>query len=105
MLLQWFLFNWKHYAKNEYTFNDTQSFFQELSTFIPLEEDKKDVSYYAESLFINITVTSRVLSPPPEKLTSPPSPSPPNREHCHPKIKHSMELNPKKFLDTKVINT
>ena len=46
----------KHLCTNEYTINDTESFFQELSTLPPFEEDEGDVSYDVESPLTNIQV-------------------------------------------------
>ena len=43
-------------CKNEYSLNNIQKFPNMLSSVLPLQDEEEDVSYDAESLFINIPI-------------------------------------------------
>ena len=43
-------------CKSEYSINDTQKYPSMLSSIPPFQDDEKDVSYDAESLFTNIPI-------------------------------------------------
>lgn len=60
MLPKWFKIIWNHYAKDGYTISDTQSFSQDLSTLLPLEEIEKYVSYNLPTLCNNIPVKETI---------------------------------------------
>ena len=46
--------------KNEYSVNDTQKFPNMSPSILPLQGDKEDVSYDAESLFTNISIEETI---------------------------------------------
>lgn len=60
MLPKWFKIIWNHHDKDGYTISDTQSFSQDLSTLLPLEEIEEYVWYNLPSLCNNIPVKETI---------------------------------------------